>query len=164
MNSNDPATPTSPTGQRVLQTLHEQQRRLRWLTAAGITFWVLAIITSVGVLAGYWWLYAPKERQMFADYGAIGHLRVGANQTTASATGDERSANIEKALGIHFTMNYVVTKGLLAVAISVVVLSCATLATLLLVILNRRVTLRQINHRLAQISEQLKALQDRRGG
>ena len=160
MNSNEPASPTNPTGERVLQTLHGQQRRLRWLTAAGIAFWVFAIVTSVGVLAGYWWFYAPKERQVLADYGATGHLRVG----TADATGDERSANIEKALRVHFIMNYVVTKGLLAVAISVVVLSCATLATLLLVILNRRVTLRQINHNLAQISEQLKVLQDRRGG
>lgn len=164
MNSNEPANLTSPTDERVLQTLHDQQRRLRWLTAVGIAFWVLAIVTSVGVLAGYWWFYAPKERQILGDYGATGHLRADANQTSANASGEERSANIEKALGIHFTMNYVVTKGLLAVAISVVILSCATLATLLLVILNRRVTLRQINHSLARISEQLKALQDRAAG
>ena len=164
MNSNDPATPTSPTGQRVLQTLHEQQRRLRWLTAIGVAFWVLAVITSVGVLVCYTVAYAPKERQVLADYGGLGHLRVGRNQTTTDAAGDQRSANIEKALSIHFAMNYVVTKGLLAVAISVVILSCATLTTLLLVILNRRVTLRQINHTLAQISEQLKVLQDRKAG
>ena len=161
MNANEPANSPGPAETRVLQTLHEQQRRLRWLTTIGIAFWVLAVITSMGVLAGYWFFYAPKERQVLADYGAVGHLRDPARSSVTEATGDQRSANIEKALGIHFTMNYVVTKGLLAVAISVVILSCATLATLLLVILNRRVTLRQINHSLAQISEQLKALHDR---
>ena len=164
MNANEPANPPNSGDERVLQTLHEQQRRLRWLTAVGIVFWVLAAITSVGVLVGYSVFYAPKEKQILADYGAVGHLRDPARSSVTDATGDQRSANIEKALGVHFTMNYVVTKGLLAVAISVVILSCATLATLLLVILNRRVTLRQINHSLARISEQLKALQDRKAG
>ena len=164
MNPNDPATSPGPADERVLQTLHLQQRRLRWLTAAGVAFWVLAVVISMGVLVGFYVFYAPKVRQMLADYGAVGYLRVGGNQTTVDPAGDQRLANIEKALAIHFTMNYVATKGLLAVAISVVILSCATLATLLLVILNRRVTLGQINHSLARISEQLKALQDRKTG
>ena len=64
----------------------------------------------------------------------------------------------EQALALHFTMNYVVTKGLLAVVVAMIVLSCGTLATLLLVIFNRRVTLKQINYSLAQISEQLRRL------
>ena len=164
MKPNELTNLPEPPDERVLQTLHGQQRRLRWLTAIGVVFWVLAVVSSVAVLAGYWWFYAPKERQILDDYGTAGHLRDTARPPAADATGDQRSANIEKALGVHFTMNYVVTKGLLAVAISVFILSCATLATLLLVILNRRVTLGQINHSLARISEQLKALQDRKTG
>ena len=164
MNANEPTNPPSPDDERVLQTLHGQQRRLRWLTAAGVAFWVLAVVISMGVLVGFYVFYAPKVRQMLADYGTVGHLRVGANPPATDAASDQKFATIEKALAIHFTMNYVATKGLLAVAISVVILSCATLTTLLLVILNRRVTLRQINHTLAQISEQLKVLQDRKAG
>jgi hypothetical protein len=38
-----------------------------------------------------------------------------------------------------------------------------TLTVLLLVIFNRRVTLRQINSNLAQISQQIKSLQNRQG-
>lgn len=148
----------------MLQTLQKQQRRLRWLTGVGVALWVLSVITSIGVLVIYSVLYAPKERKLLADYGEVGHMRIYANPAATNPAEDQRSANIENALGVHFTMNYVVTKGLLAVAISVVILSCATLATLLLVILNRRVTLGQINHSLARISDQLKALQDRRAG
>jgi hypothetical protein len=48
------------------------------------------------------------------------------------------------------------------VAVSVIILSAGTLTTLLLVIFNRRVTLKQINYSLAQISEQLKQLQTAR--
>ena len=160
MNSNPNEMPTAAsltmTDQQVMETVHRQQRRLKWLTAIALVLWSLAVITSVGVLAAYWFFYAPKERQIMADYGAYGHLRDSPNSESAS---NRPPTPAEKALGLQFTMSYVMTKALLIVAVSVVILSCGTLATLMLVIFNRRVTLRQINHSLAQISQQLKALQ-----
>ena len=126
MNPNEPTNSPGSNDERVLQTLHGQQRRLRWLTAVGVAFWVLAVVTSIGVLVCYSVFYAPKERQILDDYGTAGHLRDTARPPAADATGDQRSANIEKALGVHFTMNYVVTKGLLAVAISVFILSLSS--------------------------------------
>ena len=164
MNSNPSektaAASLTMTDREVMETVHRQQQRLKWLTALAIALWSLAVVTSVGVLTAYWFFYAPKERQIMADYGAYGHLR----DSNPPAPGGEPSVNrpptpAEKALGLQFTMSYVMTKALLIVALSVVILSCGTLATLLLVIFNRRVTLRQINHSLAQISGQLKALQ-----
>lgn len=147
----------NPTDERVMQTLLRQTRGLRWLTGVAIAFWTLAVLASVGVLVAYCIFYAPKEKLMFHDYETYGHLA----RRTNSPDGSEQLGQLstEKALGLHFTMSYVTTKGILAIAVSVIILSCGTLATLLLVVLNRRVTLKQINLSLAQISEQLKQLQ-----
>jgi hypothetical protein len=144
------------TDHHVLRTIQTQQQRLKWLTGIAAGFWVLAVIASVGVLICYSVFYAPKERQILSDYGTYGHLRM----TQNAASEETSSSSADKALGLQFTMTYVVTKGILLVAVSVVILSCGTLATLLLVILNRRVTLQQINHSLAQISQQLRELQN----
>jgi hypothetical protein len=102
-------------------------------------------------------VYAPKEKQILSDYRQHGQL----TSYTNSATGSQAAGPVDPqhALGVHFTMNYAVTKGILAVVITVIILSCGTLTTLLLVVLNRRVTLKHINYSLAKISEQLKALQ-----
>ena len=149
----------NPTDERVMQTIRTQARGVKWLTGLAVTFWILAVLGSVGVLVCYSIFYAPKEKQMFHDYGAYGYLAHRTNSPIGSQEIGQLST--EKALGLHFTMNYVTTKGILAIAVSVIILSCGTLATLLLVVLNRRVTLKQINYSLGQISEQLKQLQAR---
>lgn len=48
-------------------------------------------------------------------------------------------------------------------SLAVALLGLGTLLTFLLIIFNRRVTLRQINVSLAQISKQIKVLRDRQG-
>lgn len=166
-NPDDPSATASltMTDQQVMDTLRRQQRRLRWLTATAVVLWSLAVLTSVGVLVFYAVFYAPKERQILDDYGTYGHLRERSGLVTESEAAASRPPTLEeKANGLQFTMSYVMMKVVLSVAVSVIILSCGTLATLLLVIFNRRVTLGQINHSLAQISQQLKALQASRAG
>jgi hypothetical protein len=153
----------NPTDEQVMQTLRRQTRGLRWLTAVAIAFWTLAVLGTVGVLVFYSIFYAPKEKQMFRDYNTYGHLTHYTNSADPTAGSlPAGPATPEQALGVHFTMNYVATKAILVVAVSVIILSAGTLTTLLLVVLNRRVTLKQINHSLAQISEQLRQLQKTR--
>jgi len=159
MNSNPTESPLTMTDQQVVETVHRQQQRLKWLTAIALALWSLAVLTSVGVLVSYSVFYAPKEQQIMADYKAYGHLRDSNSAATGEPSASRPPTPAEKALGVQFTMSYVMTKAVLIVAVSVVILSCGTLATLMLVIFNRRVTLRQINHSLAQISQQLKALE-----
>lgn len=136
----------------VLNAIASQQRRLRWLTALGVMFWVAAVVGCVGVLISYAVFYQPKERQILSDYVQYGHLPKHGTNSSARLTPDE-------AMALQFSMTYVVTKGILAVAVAVTVLSCGTLTTLLLVVLNRRVTFKQINASMAQISDQLRQLQ-----
>jgi hypothetical protein len=153
----DNSNPLPLNEERVLHTVRSQQRWLRALTALAVVFWALAVIGSVAVLTAYTMIYAPKEKQMLANYQQHGQL----TRYTNTPAGSEPTGALDpqQALGVHFTMNYAVTKGILAIVVTVIILSCGTLTTLLLVVLNRRVTLKQINHSLALISEQLKALQ-----
>jgi hypothetical protein len=157
-DSTNPGITPDPTGERVMGAIHRQQRLLKWLTVTAVIFWIIAVVASLGVLVCYSVFYEPKEKQMLGDYGMSGHLH-----SRTNAPGGSRESGkmpVDEALAIHFTMNYVVVKGVLAIAVALVVLSGAMLATLLLVHFNRRVTLRQINHGLAQISEQLKQLRE----
>jgi ABC-type Mn2+/Zn2+ transport system permease subunit len=146
-------TPLSAADEHALQTIGRHQRRLKWLTITAIAFWALAVFGTIGVLVCYSLFVAPKERQIMADYGMHGRL-----VSRSAPPSSEPPTNADRALGVNFTMTYVVTKGILIVAISVVVLSLGTLATLILTIFSRRVTLQQINHSLAQISQQLREL------
>jgi hypothetical protein len=144
------AVAVSAANEQTLRTISRHQRRLKWLTGAAIAFWALAVLGTIGVLVSYAMFVAPKERQIMADYGARGRLAI--------PDSAEPPTHADRALGVNFTMTYVITKGILIVAISVVVLSLGTLATLILTISSRRVTLQQINYSLAQISEQLREL------
>lgn len=150
-------TVASGTDAPVLETIRVQQRRLKWLTGVAVAFWIAAVLACAGVMVCYKIFYKPKEQQIMADYEKHGHLvRHG---STPDGTPSKLTA--EDALGIQFALSYAMTRGILAMAIAVTILSCGTLATLLLVVLNRRVTLRQINYSLAQISDQLRQLQAR---
>ena len=157
MKTNNP-NPTLPLDdERILRAVRTQQRWLRALMALAVACWALALIGCVGVLVAYTVVYAPKEKQVMRDYQQHGQL----TRYTNTPSGSEPSGALDpqQALGVHFTMNYAVTKGILAIVVTIIILSCGTLTTLLLVVVNRRVTLKQINHSLAQISGQLKALQ-----
>ena len=146
-------SPADPASERALHEIARHQRRLKWLTAAAVTFWLLAVIGTVGTLVCYAVFVAPKERQIHNDYSAHRSLVI-----PESAARLEGTTPADHALGVNFTMTQVVTKGVIIIAISVVILSLGTMATLLVTIFNRRVTLSQINHSLAQISQQLREL------
>ena len=140
---------------------------MRWLTGLAIVFWMAAFLAGAGVLVFHSVFLKPKEQQIMADYQQFGHLARHTNQTgvyineKGELAEPVQKLTPEEALNLHFTMSYVVTRGVLAVAISVIILSCGTLATLLLVVMNRRMTLNQINHSLAKISEQISQMQAR---
>ena len=130
----DPAT-SIDADERLRRSLQIQQRRLGWIAAVAVGFWSLAVVASVGVLVCFAVFYAPKEKQMLRDYGTVGHI-VHRPPTPGLPvpTPDAVQTEIDRSLGVHFTMNWAMTRGILAVALSVVVLSCGTLATLVLAV------------------------------
>jgi hypothetical protein len=157
--TNAPHEPGHDNGQ-VLQRLAIHQRRLKWLTGVAVSFWAFAVVGAAAVLVLHSLFLWPKEQQIMSDYGMYG--RLADRSAGIQAQPPEPPSSTDRALGVNFNMTYVVTRGVLLVAISVLILSGGTLATLLLVIFNRRVTLRQISYSLAQISRQLEELQTRR--
>jgi hypothetical protein len=157
MNPNEANLPVN-SDERLIKAVRQHQRWLRSLTALAVIFWAAAVIGGIGVIICYRVFYEPKEKQIMRDYAVFGHI----SRYTNSPAGGSREAGAatpEQALALHFTMNYVVTKALLIVVVTVILLSLGTLTTLLLVVLNRRVTLKQINYSLEQISRQLGELQ-----
>jgi hypothetical protein len=139
---------------KALQSIRRQQHLMRWLTGLALVLWLAAITACAGIVGGYFVFYLPKQKQILRDY-AMPHSPENAGREPMSA---------EKAVQIHMTLTHVMGMTTIVVAGSVGVLSAGTLVTLLLVGLNRRVTLQQINHSLAQISEQLRPLQAKSDG
>jgi hypothetical protein len=88
----------------------------------------------------------------------------GTNSVAGTAPADERlTLSDGKTVDRQVLVTLMMGKALNVTSLSVALLGVGTLLTLLLVIFNRRVMLRQINAHLAQISDQIKELQNYRG-
>jgi hypothetical protein len=162
MNPTHPSTSDQTLEQSVFATIHGQQRRLTFLTWAGVALWSLAVIGCAGVLVFYTAFYAPKERHMLDNYGAKSAVNISALPTDRMPGGTPQDAEtirvLKQSLGAHMQLSYVVTRGVLIVASALLILACGTLVTLALVVFSRRATLLQLQQGLAQITEQLQRL------
>jgi hypothetical protein len=149
MNPNE--TTTSSADARVLNTIRSQQRWLKALTGIAFSFWLLTVVGGIAILVCYSIFIQPKERKLMQDM----EMR---HQALANGT-NAPPITADQVMGIQTTMSWVIMKGVLIVTGCLLLLSLGTVLTLVLVVANRRVTLKQINYSLAQISEQLRQLQ-----
>ena len=128
--------------------------KLRVLTMAACGFGFVAVAASLLIVWAYLFMYLPKQRQMIQEsQQSVEKARV-AND---SAGGDVK--RIEDFQRTHIVLTDAISMAVAAVALSVGVLGLGTLILLMVVILNRRAALNQINASLAQISSQLRQLQ-----
>jgi hypothetical protein len=101
----------------------------------------------------------PMERLLLQDYPKTAHQTD--TNSVASATTEKGSPLSRSELDWrHVQVTVAHAKALFSTAVSIALLGVGTLLTLLLVIFNRHVTLRQINASLLQISNQIKDLQN----
>jgi hypothetical protein len=142
--------------ERTLRSITKHQRGLKILTGAALALWLLAMIGSVLVICGYLIMYLPKEKQLLRDFEKE-YQAASTNAVSASSSESEKQRVGKNQ--ITFVMTRAVGMGMVSTATCVAVLSAGMFATIILVIWNRRVTLRQINANLTQISAQLKALE-----
>lgn len=144
----------------ILKKLHVFNWTGRLLTAATLGIGLLAIAGGILLAAANSNIVMPMERLLIQDYpGAAAGLGMTNNVAAHSGpvlTRDELDAR-------HVEVTFVHGKELFVTAMAVVLVGLGTFLTLLLVIFNRRVTLRQVNASLAQISAQIKELQNRQG-
>jgi hypothetical protein len=139
--------------ERSWHSITKHQRGSKILTGAALGLWLVAMVGSLFLVWSYFVMYLPKETEILR--------RLDAEVLAADAQGVPFSKSDKAQAGqrqIMFVMTRVVGIGMVATAACVAVLSAAMLATIVLVIWNRRVTLRQISADLTQISAQLKAL------
>lgn len=149
--------------ERTLRSIENHQRGLKVLTGAALGLWLVAMVGSVVVIWAYFVLYVPKDKQILRDYG-YEYQAASTNAVSAASSGESERERVGKS-HIPYVMTRVVGMGMVATAACVAVLSAGMLATIILVIWNRRVTLRQINSNLTQISAQLKVMEGgRRNG
>jgi predicted PurR-regulated permease PerM len=137
---------------RVTAAVKTHQTRLRVLTSLALLFGFLAVVLSVLIVAFYPLMYLPKQKEL------IRRAETAAAQAKTE-TVEETVQRLDKFVGVGILMTHVVSLGTTIVAAAVGLLALGTLVLVLVVVLNRRATLNQINASLAQISGQLKELQ-----
>lgn len=152
-------SPSPDTNEAILKKL----RAHRWtggvLTAAALGIGLLAIAGGILLAMANMNIVMPMERLLILKYpGAAEGLGITNNPASPDAkmmlTRDQLDAR-------HVEVTFVHGKELFVTAVAVVSVGLGTFLTLVLVIFNRRVTLRQVNASLAQISQQIKELQER---
>lgn len=141
MNLDTGANTGSPDPRQLAGKVLQRERwRVRLLAGLTILFWLVA---AAGVFFVLWvatWHLYPKQQKLMHD-ATLGKLPV------------DKVVEIQ---ALHFQVVELCTR---IVAAAFVALTLAALGTVLLVLVSRRATLRQINDQLAEISEQLKQLQ-----
>ena len=144
---------------RILRTVKRQQRVSRVLTCLALLFGFTAIAASIALVVAYCVLYLPKQKQLLQDYQRWSAAGL---HNYAPNPGDLK--NTQQLAQAHILMTHVSSMGTMLVATSVGVLGGGTLVMLIVIVLNRRLTLSQINAALAQISAQIKELQSKPPG
>jgi hypothetical protein len=120
------------------QVLERDRLRVRRLSALTLLVWLLAAALIVGGLVSYGFTF-PQQAKLVQDVEA------------GKLLPSERDA-AQRALLVAFE------KGTFLIGLSVAVMACAALVTVMLVVVSRRATLRQVNASLLEISEQVKEL------
>ena len=140
------------TNEAVMKKLHFHSWTGRGLVTVALGFGLLAIFGSIVLAWANLMMVHPMERLLMEDYPSA------VQQSGTNAEG-KMPLSREELDWRHVQVTAAHGKVMFLTAVSVALLSMGTLVILLLVIFNRRLTLRQINASLAQISEQIKDLQ-----
>ena len=152
----NPLTNLDDINARVAAAVKAQRNRIRALTSMALLFGFLAIGASILIVAFYPVMYLPKQKEL------IKRAEAAATQAKTETT-EESLRRLDKFVGAEILMTHVISMGTTIVAAAVGILALGTVVLVLVVVLNRRATLNQINASLAQISIQLKDLQLRDG-
>lgn len=130
------------------------RRRGRLLMIAALSVGMLAIVAGIFLGWASVYLVGPMERLLVQEYPNA--VTDKSPKPDAVANGGPRPPLTHAELDFrHAQVTLAHGKALVVTAVAVVLQGIGTLLTLLLVIFNRQVTLRQINANLEQISRQI---------
>jgi hypothetical protein len=150
----------------ILNKIHLQDWKSRLLTSVALGVGVLCIAAGIFLMWGNSYAILPQAQLLVQQERTAQAQRMNSNAPSATQTGvvDERLILSDGTMvDRHVLVTLLLGKAAYIMSRAVALLGTGTLLTLVLVIFNRRATLRQINLSLAQISAQIKELQNRQG-
>jgi len=164
MKPNQPSPNPSSSGdaQEMHDAVMKKLKSYRWkgraLTAMAIGAGLLSIVAGIFLMCANTVFIFPQVRLLVQDSGSgqsnsINSLSQTNLDSSLLTLGDGTTVNSQVLVTL------MLGKAMNVTALSVTLLGLGTLLTLLLVIFNRHVTLRQLNASLTQISNQIKELQ-----
>jgi hypothetical protein len=148
------------------EVIMKKMQSYRWkgraLTFMALSVGLLSIVVGILLMWANSSLLFPQIQSLLqqSDAAQAGNT----NAVVGTASADPRlTLSNGKTVDRQTMVTLMLGKAMYVTSRAVALLGVGTLLTLLLVIFNRRVTLRQINLSLQQISGQIKQLQDRQG-
>src|SRR4051812_37542899 len=165
MNQNQPTPNPSPRddAQEMHHAVINKLRSDRWkgrvLTTLALGAGLLSIVAGIFLMWGNSAIIFPQVRLLAQSPGAA--------QSGSQTNADSSMLTLSDGTTVNrqVLVTLMLGKAMNVTSLAFTLLGLGTLLTLLLVILNRQVTLRQLNASLIQLSNQIKELQDgkRRG-
>jgi len=142
----------------IMKKLHAHRWTGRLLTTAALGIGLLSIAVGVLVAVANLNLVIPLEGRLLQSHPEL----MQRNETNNVASLETQpTLSKEQSDRSHLLVTFAHGKELMLTAAAVILVGLGTFVTLLLVIFNRHVTLRQVNASLTQISQQIKELQER---
>jgi hypothetical protein len=163
MNPNQPHGGSAEMNDAILKKISSHSWKGRALTMVALAIGILSIAAGVLLTWANTHVIFPQIQLLLKEENSA--LQQNSSLTAPTAT-STNSIDPLLTLSDGTTVNRQVLvtlmlgKAMNVTSLAVALVAVGTLLTLLLVIFNRRVTLRQINASLAQISNQIKELQD----
>jgi hypothetical protein len=145
----------------VMNKLKSYRWKGRVLTTVALSIGLLSIVAGIFLMWANSAFIFPQVRLLVQNSGAA---QSGNTNSVAQTNADSAALTLSdgKTVERQVLVTLMLGKAMYVTSRAVALLGLGTLLTLLLVIFNRHVTLRQINASLAQISNQIKELQDGR--
>jgi hypothetical protein len=143
--------------ERILRAVESHGRKSGWIAGIALFLGLVSVAASIAIVSFYFVFYRPKEKQLLRDLPPV--IYNATTNATAGAAQEPVPRPHFDPVRAHLFMITAIGVGTALVAGSVGLLGLGTLLLVSLVLINRRVALRQISASLADISLQLKQLQ-----
>jgi len=154
--ANSPLLHPAAINERVTAGIRSHRLRMRILTSLALLFGFLALATSLGLAWSYFVFILPRQTEMMQEGSQAFVHHSGTNTVSEPLATQEALQRIERHLRMEAQVSRTLGLGTFILAIAVGALGLGTLVLLLVVILNRRAGLNQLNVSLAEISRQLR--------
>jgi hypothetical protein len=169
MNPNQPI-PNPPSGGKstemndaILKKISSHSWKGQALTIMALAVGILSITAGALLTWADTHVIFPQIQLLLKEENSALHQNLSLNAPTATPTNSvdpQFTLSDGTTVDRQVLVTLMLGKAMNVTSLAVALVAVGTLLTLLLVIFNRRVTLRQINASLAQISNQIKELQD----